>query len=209
MRASNKLTTGIVIALIAIVAAAAIFSNSIISANDSHVGGTTTTSFAATMSGTFEPFDDPESEEDDTCFYTTVPPIPGDTICNFNLQSSGHSTLLGKTEDTSSWKLAVPPLPGPGTIIAGSVTLSGKKGELHLVPIGPLPTLNIVGPPNATGDVPGVVAPPQAFQVIGGTGPFEDATGTIVMSGSFSVNVAVPGFAPGKFDIVYYGAVSY
>ena len=206
MRASNKLTTGIVIALIAIVAAAVVFGNSVISASESQRGGTTTTSFAATMSGTFEPFDAP-GPEDDTCFYTTG--TAGDTICNFNLQSSGHSTLLGKTEDTSSWTLAVPPLPGPGTIIAGSLTLSGKKGELHLVPIGPLPTLNIVGPPNDTGDVPGVIAPPQAFQVIGGTKKFKNATGTIVMSGSFSVNVAVAGLAPGKFDIVYYGAISY
>ncbi len=202
MRVSKKLASGIGVALLVVVAAAVVFGNSVISASE-----TTTTSFAATMSGTFEPFDAP-GPEDDTCFYTTG--TPGDTICNFNLQSSGYSTLLGKTEDTSTWTLAVPPLPGPGTIIAGSLTLSGKKGELHLVPIGPLPALNIVGPPNPeTGDVPGVIAPPQAFQVVGGTGTFEDATGTIVMSGTFSVNVAVPGLAPGKFDIVYYGAISY
>ncbi len=206
MRVSKKLASSIGVALLVVVAAAVVFGNSVISASESQRGGTTTTSFAATMSGTFEPFDAP-GPEDDTCFYTTG--TIGDTICNFNLQSSGHSTLLGKTEDTSTWTLAVPPLPGPGTIIAGSLTLSGKNGELHLEPIGPVPTLNIVGPPDALGNVPGVVAPPQAFKVVGGTKKFKNATGTIVMSGSFSVNVAVPGLAPGKFDIVYYGAISY
>ena len=141
MRASKKLVSGIAALVIVAIAAGAVFGSSVIFSDDSEDGDNTATAFAATMHGTFLPFN-ADGPEDDTCFYLTG--TPGDTVCNFVLTSTGSSTLLGATEETSSWKLAVAPLPGPGTIIGGTVTLAGEDGELHLVPVGPVPSLNIV-----------------------------------------------------------------
>ncbi len=160
----------------------------------------------ASRLGTFIAINDPSTSIDDTCFFLTG--TAGDTMCTFELEGSGLSTILGDYEESATWLIAVPAALTPATIVSGSATLTGKRGEVHLEVIGPVTSLNVVGPPDAAGILPGVVSPPQPFKIVGGTRKFRDATGSIVRSGFFTLSAVAPG-SPGSFDIAYMGAIVY
>ena len=201
---TRKIFAGLGVAVIAAGVAAAIGTAVAVAGDDDHEPRVT--DFTATQQGTFIAVNDPSTALDDTCFFLTG--TAGDTMCTFELEGSGHSAVLGDYEESASWLIAVPAALSPGAIVSGSATLTGKRGELHLEAIGPVSSLNVVGPPDAAGNLPGIVTPPQPFKIVGGTGKFKDATGSIIRSGSFESSVITPGF-PGSYDIAYMGAIVY
>ena len=139
--------------------------------------------FRASMEGTFFPVNDGHP-----CF---IFGLPG-PVCAFELDGEGNATHMGTFVEDASWVIE---FEGPisGFIQSGTATLTGANGdsiELSAVSGGRLDDFTI----------------DADFDIVGGTGRFEGASGSITRTGVFS---AEPPAFLGTFDVTYTGTITY
>ena len=130
---------------------------------------------------------------------TECAPAGNDLRCTFALNGEGNSTNLGAFSEEATWQIqidnaVVDPASPKGSILSGSATLTGANGD----------TIEIVPVAGSRLD-DGVIN--AVFNIVGGTGEFEGATGSITRSGVFSI--VDPVNFLGEFDVTYTGTIVY
>lgn len=166
--------------------------------------------FEITQQGTFALFDEADEVFDDG----GCPLLGGDgsTPCSVRLTGSGSGPPIGNYTEEAVWRILFTS-ETDSVIAAADTTLTASNGDQISFAAGPFDPavrakdLQTVGAPDADGVVPGVVN--SAFVVVGGTGDFEGATGNIIRSGTFTVDVVPPNIGDGTFDITYTGTITY
>ena len=130
---------------------------------------------------------------------TECAPSGNDLRCTFALNGEGNSTILGAFSEEATWHVqidnaVIDPASPKGSILSGSATLTGANGD----------TIEIVPVAGSRLD-DGVIN--AVFNIVGGTGEFEGATGSITRSGVFGI--VDPVNFLGDFDITYTGTIVY
>ncbi len=120
-------------------------------------------------------------------------------ICDFELYGEGNATHMGDIVVNSTWVVqidnaltGVPPT--EGSILSGSATITAANGD----------TVELVAVPGSRLDN-GIVNAP--FDIVGGTGRFTGATGSVVRNGVFAI--VDPVLLLGEFDVTYEGVIGY
>lgn len=139
--------------------------------------------FTAPVQGTFAPVNDGH-----LCF---IFGLPG-SVCAFDLEGEGTGTHMGTVVEDASWVIVFEG-PTSGFIESGTATLTAANGDSIKIEVVPGSRVD-----DFTIDAD--------FNIIGGTGKFEGATGLITRTGVFFA--APPDFL-GTFDITYTGTIVY
>ncbi len=141
--------------------------------------------FTASITGTFVPVEG------------TCGPSDANLVCDFDVHGEGNSTHMGTIIENTDLVAQIDDFftnaaSTKGSIISGSGTLTGANGD----------TVEISAVAGSRLDDGQVNAP---FNITGGTGRFEGASGLINRIGVFSVG---PDFV-GEFEIRYEGTITY
>lgn len=140
--------------------------------------------FSAPVTGTFQP---------NGCV-----PDGADLVCDFVLHGEGTGTHMGTIVSDSTWVVRVEDLANQGGskgfIVSGSGTLTGANGD----------SIEIEAVTGSRLDDGTIDAP---FNIVGGTGKFEGASGLINRVGVF--HITDPDNFVGAFDISYEGVIVY
>jgi len=130
---------------------------------------------------------------------TECAPSGNDLVCTFALNGNGGATHLGTFSEAATWEIqidngAVDPTSPKGSILSGSATLTGTNGD----------TIRLSAVAGSRLD-DGVIN--AVFNIVGGTGKFEGATGLITRSGVFGI--VDPENFLGSYNITYTGTITY
>ena len=175
----TKKMTGIVVALIAVAIAATL------AATGTFDRGPKDRQFNAPVTGSFQP--------------TNCAPDGGDLVCDFVLTGTGTATDMDTVTTDSTWVVRIEdalanPATTKGSIISGSVTITAADGD----------TVTAIVRSGSRLDDGTINAP---FDISGGTGRFEDASGVINRVGVFEI--VDPENFIGEFDVTYEGTIVY
>ncbi len=129
----------------------------------------------------------------------TCAPAGIDLQCTFELHGEGTALLMDDFVDNSTWKIQFDsviedPTSTKGSILSGSGVLTAANGD----------TVNIEVVAGGRLDDGSMNAP---FKIMGGTGKFANASGTIYRKGVFSVTD--PEKFVGEFNVSYEGTINY
>ncbi len=130
---------------------------------------------------------------------TSCVPDGGDLLCDFVLTGDGTATHMGAITTDATWVVRIDdalanPATTKGSIVSGSVIITSANGD----------TVTAVARPGSRLDDGTIDAP---FDIDGGTGRFEDATGVINRVGVFAI--VDPAVFLGEFDVTYIGTIGY
>lgn len=175
----KKKMTAIVVALMVVALATTLTATSVFAGDNPKERP-----FSAPVTGSFHP--------------TGCVPDGPDLVCDFALQGEGTGTHMGTIVSDSTWVVRVEDLANQGGtkgfIVSGSGTLTGANGD----------SIEIEAVPGSRLDDGTIDAP---FNIVGGTGRFEGASGLINRVGVF--HIIDPVNFVGAFDISYEGVIVY
>ena len=175
----TKKMAGIVATLVVVVIAATLTATSAFAGNNPKERP-----FSAPVEGSFHP--------------TGCVEDGADLVCDFVLHGEGTATHMGTIVSDSVWVVRIEDIATQvgtkGFIVSGSATLTGANGD----------SIDIEAVPGSRLD-DGIINAP--FNIVGGAGRFDGASGLINRVGVF--HIVDPVNFVGAFDISYEGTITY